>query len=545
MASNILNIGKSALTAAQVGISTTGHNIANASTPGYTRQVVIQGAALAQNFGYGFIGQGTQVTTVQRVYSELLTRQVASSQSTSGELSTYATQMSQIDNLLANASAGLSPAIQGFFSSLQTAAANPGDPASRQSMLSTAQALASRFQALGKRLDDIGQSVNSDITASVSLINSYARQISQLNKSIEAASIAGGNPPNDLLDQRDQLIAELSGQIKVDVVKQDDGKYNVFIGNGQPLVVGSDTYALTTVRSPTDANRIEVGYVNNSTTVILGSNSLTGGKLGGLVQFREKSLDVIQGQLGLVAIGLAETFNAQHALGYDQSGTLGSDFFSIPAPQVAPSTANNGNADLTATVSSVSALTGSNYRVKFDGSNYTITRTDTGASQSFASLPQTVDGVAFDIASGSMTPGDSFLVKPTAQAATGFSVAITDVGDIALAGLPTAGNGDNENALKLAALQSAMTMFNGTTSFEGAYGQLVSLVGNKTNELKVMGTAEEAMLEGTIAAQQSVSGVNLDEEATNLLRYQQAYQAAAKVMQIASQLFDEILALGR
>lgn len=545
MASNILNIGKTALNAAQVGIGVAGHNIANAATPGYTRQEMIQGAALAQNYGYGYIGQGTQVVTIQRIYSDILNRQVAGGLSTSGELSTYAKQMSQIDNLLANASAGLSPAIQNFFSSMQTAASNPGDPASRQTLLSNAQALASRFQSLGTRLDEIEANVNAEVTASVSLINSYSQQILQLNKSIEAANIAGGNPPNDLLDQRDQLVAELSKQIKVDVVKQDDGKYNVFIGNGQALVVGNDRYALTTVRSTTDPNRLEVGYVNASGTVVLGSNSLAGGTLGGLTQFREKSLDTIRGQLGLVAVSLAETFNSQHMLGYDKDGNAGGVFFNIPAPLVSGNVENSGNAVLEATIDSSSALTGSNYRLKYDGTNYTLTRLDTGTSQSFAALPQTIDGVELSIASGAMQAGDNFLIKPTSTAATGFSVAITDINDIALAELTTAGNADNGNALKLAALQSALTTTNGTTSYEGAYSQLVSLVGNKTNELKVMSEAEAKMLEGTIASQQSISGVNLDEEATNLLRYQQAYQAAGKMMQIASQMFDLLLTIGR
>ncbi len=542
---NILDIGKTALNAAQVGISVAGHNIANAATPGYTRQEMIQSPAIAQNSGNGFIGQGVQVVTIQRVFNEILSRQVSSGLSTSGELGTYASQMSQIDNLLANASAGLSPALQNFFGSMQAAASSPGDAASRQALLSNAQTLASRFQGLGNRLDEIESNVNAEVTASVSLINSYSKQITQLNKSIEASSIAGGNPPNDLLDQRDQLVAELSKQIKVDVVKQDDGKYNVFIGNGQPLVVGNDTHALTTIRSTTDPNRFEVGYVGSSGTVVLGSNSLSGGTLGGLIQFREKSLDTIRGQLGLVAVSLADTFNAQHMLGYDQAGSAGGVFFNIPAPSVSPNVNNAGNAVLDASINSSSALTGSDYRLKYDGTNYTLTRLDTGTSQSFATLPQTIDGVEFDISSGTIQAGDNFLIKPTATAASGFSVGITDVSKIALAELPTAGNADNGNALKLAALQGALTTLNGTTSFEGAYSQLVSLVGNKTNELKVMDAAEAKMLEGTIASQQSISGVNLDEEATNLLRHQQAYQAAGKMMQIASQLFDLLLTVGR
>ncbi|PKO53571.1 MAG: flagellar hook-associated protein FlgK [Betaproteobacteria bacterium HGW-Betaproteobacteria-2] len=545
MASSILDIGKTALNAAQVGMSVTGHNIANASTPGYTRQVVIQGAAQAQNFGYGYVGQGTQVLAIQRIYNEILSRQYSSSLTSSNEMSTYAAQMSYIDNLLSNSSAGLSPVIQNFFDSVQTASSNPGDPASRQTLLSQAQSLASRFQALGSRLAEIEGNVNAEVNASVGLINSYSQQLQQLNKSIEAALNNGVGPPNDLMDQRDQIIAELSKQIKVDVVAQEDGTYNVFIGNGQPLVVGKNRYTLSTIRSESDPNRMEVGYNGNSGIVVLGSHSLSGGKLGGLVQFREKSLDTIRGQLGMIAVTLAETFNAQHMQGYDKSGNAGGVFFNVPGPVVSGSVNNTGDAVLDVSIDNASALNGSNYRLSYDGSNYILTQQDTGAFQTFASMPQTVDGLEINITSGSMQAGDSYLIKPTIMAANGFSVAISDINQIALAELPTAGSSDNGNALKLAALQSALTTAGGTTSYEGAYSQLVSLVGNKTNELKVMSEAEAKMLEGAYNAQQAFSGVNLDEEAANLMRYQQAYQAAGKMMQIASQLFELLLTIGR
>lgn len=545
MASSILDIGKTALNAAQIGMSVTGHNIANASTPGYTRQVVVQGAAEAQNFGYGYVGQGTQVLAIQRVYNEILSRQVSNSLSSSNEMSAYAAQMQYIDNLLSNTNAGLAPVIQSFFASVQTASANPGDPASRQTLLSQAQSLASRFQALGSRLAEIEGDVNSEVNASVGLINSYSQQLLQLNTNIEAALNNGVGPPNDLMDQRDQVIAELSKQVKVDVVEQQDGTYNVFIGNGQPLVVGKHRYTLSTIRSESDPSRMEVGYNGNSGTVILGSNSLSGGKLGGLVQFREKSLDSIRGQLGTIALTLAETFNAQHMLGYDKSGNPGGAFFSVPGPLVSGNVNNTGDAVLDVSIDSAGALNGSNYRLAYDGTNYTLTRLDNETSQTFGSLPQIVDGLEINIASGSMQANDSFLIKPAILAANGFSVAISDINQIALAELPTVGNADNGNALKLAALQSALTTAGGTTSYEGAYGQLVSMVGNKTNELNIMSAAEASMLEGAVNAQQSLSGVNLDEEAANLIRYQQAYQAASKMMQIASQLFELLLTIGR
>lgn len=543
--SNILNIGKSALTAAQIGLSTTGHNIANANTPGYSRQVIVQGAAQAQNFGYGFLGQGTEVNTVKRVYNDLLATQVINSQSASSQLSVYASQMKQIDNMLSDPSAGLSPAINEFFSGMEALSSNPGDPATRQTVLSNAEALASRFRSLGDRLNEMRDNVNSQLTTSVTTINSYAREIARLNDIISKAVSADGNPPNDLMDQRDLLVSELSKEIKTTVVKQDGSSYSVFIGNGLPLVVNTNTYAMTTMASPTDPSKLEVAYINKGVATILGQDSLPGGTLGGLLQFRNNSLEPAQNQLGQIAVALARTFNQQHQLGTDYNGTAGGSFFSVSAPSVTASSNNTGNGVVSASISSTSALTSSDYRLKFDGTNYIVTRVSDGATQSFATLPQTVDGIDFSLTSGSMASSDEYLIRPTFSGAVNFSVAISDINKIAAGGSTSTGPGDNRNALLLASLRTQSTMNNGTSTYEGTFGQLVSVIGNKTHELQVTSQAEESSLALSLEAMQSESGVNLDEEATNLLRYQQAYQAAGKMMQIASQMFDMLLQLGQ
>lgn len=632
MASNILSIGQSALAAAQAGISTTGNNIANAATPGYSRQVVVQSAALPQNYGYGFLGQGTQIDTVKRIYNDFQASQVRATQSTNSSQSTYATQMQQVDNMLADPSAGLSPALQDFFKGVQDLAANPASAPSRQATLSSGQSLATRFQGLNDQLTQMNQGVNSQIASSVGVINTYAQKIAQLNDAITLAQgAANGQPANDLLDQRDQLMMDLSKEINATVVKQDDGKYNVFIGNGQPLVIGNQTFALKTTVSPTDQGRTEVAYATNGNTVIMGENSLTGGNLGGLLAFRSQSLDPAQNALGRVAIGLASTFNAQHRLGQDLNGNMGGDFFTVASPRVTASTANAGTGALTATISNASALTASDYRLNFDGTNYNLTRLTDGVITQITTSPQTVDGVSLSLA-GTMVAGDSFLIRPTVDGAKAFNVAISDTSLIAaaapirsaaistntgtgsisagsvnappppnanlqqpvtitftsattfdvngtgtgnptglvytpganisyngwsvqIAGAPASGDsfsidpntggvGDNRNALLLGALQTSNTLAGGTTTYQGGYSQLVSSVGNKTNELNVSSTASGNLLTSMVQAQQSVSGVNLDEEATNLLRYQQAYQAAGKVMQIASQLFNTLLTLG-
>jgi flagellar hook-associated protein 1 FlgK len=653
MASNILSIGKSALSAAQVGLSTTGHNIANASTPGYSRQVIVQSAAQSQNFGYGYVGQGTEISAVTRVYNEILAKQVVSSQSVSAGINAYSTQLNSIDNMLSDAAAGINPAMNDFFGSVQDLSANPSDIPTRQSMLSNAQSLVNRFQSASSRLNEVRDGINTQLTSTVGLVNTYAKQIASLNDVIDKAISATGNPPNDLMDQRDQLVLELSKQIKTTVVPQNQGSYNIFVGNGLPLVVGADTYALTTASNPTDPSRLEVAYQSMTKTTILGVDSLPGGTIGGLLQFRAESLDAVQNQLGQIAAVLAETFNTQHAQGLDLNGKPGGALFTIPVPVVSSNSDNTGNAVVNSQIVDARSLTSSDYRLQFDGSNYKITRLSDKTVQSFTSLPQTLDGLSFSQASGTMNAGDDFVIRPTQNAATGIKLAITDASKLAVGGpalssatyitntgtatisSPTAassyssspmvgalgltynsgipgtltlapssqpvtvtsggtsttfpagaavtytsgatitvgglsfaisgsptngdqftitpnitnGSGDNRNGLLLAGLQGQSTVqstgSNSKISYSSAFSQLVNNVGNKTRELKVTGAAEAKVLEQATAAVQSESGVNLDEEATNLLRYQQAYQAAGKMMQIASQLFDVLLQLGR
>lgn len=542
MGSSVLNIGRTALNAAQIGLSVTGHNIANASTPGYNRQEIVQSAALAQNFGAGFIGQGTEVSQIRRSYSAILTQQYNNAQSTNSANNVYASQMTQIDNMLADSSAGLSPAFQQFFGSMQALSSNPGDAATRQAALSTAQSLVNRFGDIGNRLEELRSSVNTQLTSLTSQTTSYANQIAQLNDTISKSLATNTlNPPNDLMDQRDLLVSDLNKLVKTNIQSQSDGSYNVYIGNGIPLVIGDDAYELQAANSPTDASRLEVAYVSGTTTTILNENSIVGGALGGILQFRSGSLDAIQNQVGQIATVFAATFNAQHQAGFDADGVSGAAFFTLPSPTTFGNASNSGTAALTTTITDATGLTGNDYNIAFDGTNYNITNLGDKSVQSFVSLPQTVDGLTIN---GTFSAGDSFLIQPTRNSASAISLAINDVDKIAAADA-TGGNGNNVNALLLADLQSQGTLNDNSISYESAFAQIVSAVGNKTNELKVTSKASESLLAQTEAAQQAQSGVNLDEEAANLLRYQQAYQAAGKVMQIASSLFETLLTIGR
>jgi flagellar hook-associated protein 1 FlgK len=552
MATNILSIGQSALAAAQVGLGTTGHNIANAATPGFNRQVVVQGAAQPQNYGFGFMGQGTEISTVKRIYSEFLGSQVRTAQTTKSGLDSYYAQIKQIDNMLADPTSGLSPALQTFFSGIQELSSNPSSIPARQAALSSAESLASRFQSMAGRFQEMEQGVNSQITASVDVINSYALQIAQLNDAIGRAQGATGQPANDLLDQRDQLILDLNKEVKTTVVKQGDGDYNVFIGNGQPLVVGGAASRLSTMASLSDPEKIEVAYQTISGSVIVGESSLGGGKLGGVLEFRSRTLEPAQADLDNLAIGLATTFNAQHRLGQDLNGTFGGDFFVVPSAQTGASgfavaitdpkliaaaapirtaitTGNTGSAAISAGSLNAPPPPNANLQqpvtITFtSATTFDVTGTGTGNPTGLTYAPGgtlTYNGWSATI-SGAPAPGDSFTIDAN-----------------------TGGVGDNRNGLLLGALQTANTMNGGTSTYQGAFSQIVSQIGNKTRELEVTGSAAGKLLTEATLTLQNESGVNLDEEATNLLRYQQAYQAAGKVMQIASQMFDVLLSLGR
>lgn len=640
MGTSIYNIGVSGLAAAQAGLLTTGHNISNASTPGFNRQQIVQSTNTPQFTGAGFLGQGTNVTTVKRIYNQFLANQALSAQTRLSELNAYADQIRQIDGLLADPGAGLSSALDDFFRGVHEVAAHPASIPARQSMLSMAQALVGRFQSVDSRLNEIRDGVDTQLAGTVTDINAYATQIAQLNQRIILAQAAGpGQPANDLLDQRDQLIAELNRQVRVTTMTESDGSLGVFVGNGQALVVGTQAFALSLRPAGEDASRLTVGIaLPGGGSAALPEALLSGGTLGGLLAFRRESLDPAQNALGRIALGLAETFNAQHRLGQDLTGALGGDFFAAPSPQVIypNSPLNAGTAAIDVAVADAASLGVSDYRLSADGGgNFTLLRLSDNTTLFAAQpLPQTVDGLAISVAAGTANAGDSFLIQPTRAAAAGIAVALTDARSIAAAspirsaagngntgsgsisagsvngpppvnanltqtvtitfdnppttfsvvgtgtgnpsgvpyvagadisyngwtvrigGAPAAGdvftvsaNGggvaDNRNALLLAGLQTGKTLAGGTASYQSAYAQIVSDVGNKTREIQVTATAQESILKQAEDARQSLSGVNLDEEAANLLRYQQAYQAAGKMIEIASKLFDTLLAMGR
>lgn len=720
---SFLSIGSTALSAAQLGLVTTEHNIANANTAGYNRQRVGQATNIPLATGSGFVGQGTHVETISRVFNQFITNQVNQSQTTTSELETYYDQIKLIDNMLADPNAGLSPALQDFFRGVQTVAASPASGPARQALVSSAEALVSRFQSIEGRLSELYDSVDGQLEATIGGINSLATQIADLNQRIVIAEASVSQPANDLLDQRDQLIADLNKLVRVNTVNESDGSVSVFIGNGQQLVIGVRANALAAVPAFADPERLTVGINNSGTVQQIPESIITGGSLSGLLRFRSESLDKAANSLGQVAASLALTMNAQHDLGQDLLGNSGAaniaDLFTLSSPKVVANQLNNGTgeivatfvqpppmrlndgafslsfnpatgtytvnqltsgggawngADLPALLDTVETATGqrldltegnfftqltaSDYRLTFaGGGNYSLTRLSDNFSWGPATLAalnsqiEASEGFSLSAPAGVPALNDTFLIQPTREIArnlevnplitadprrlasalpvrgeqlntnlgsgritfeslvpgattptAGSPVTLTydaTLGAFAVGGVPagtsvavttpsattvfttpatvpftadavitvngmsfrisgepkqgdqfqlaanTSGVADGRNALALGQLQTQLTMAGATTSFQSSYGQLVSAVGNKTREVRVTRDAQQKLLEQATAARESQSGVNLDEEATNLLKFQQAYQAAARMMDVGSRLFDEILSIAR
>jgi flagellar hook-associated protein 1 FlgK len=625
---DLFGISVSALQAFQNAINVTSNNVANASTPGYDKETINLTEAIPQSDGAGTIGAGVVVSGISRAYSQAAANQLNTSQSSLGQLNALQNYSTQIDNLFGTTVGGLSTTLQSFYSAFSDVANNPTSTASRQALLSQAQNVANSFQNASSELNSLDTDVNSRITADVQQINSIASAISTLNQQIVVGTAQDGNqPPNELLDQRDQLVSNLSQLVGVSTTTDANGALNVFVGNGQPLVLQGQTTALTTVPNQFNASQLEISTATDNGNSI--SSNITSGDLGGLLAARSQVINPALNQLGQIATALSQTVNSQQGDGLDLNGNLGANIFSLGSP---PATASTFNTDaVTASVSvsanGLGALTSDNYILSFQGGAPKLTDTTTGASVTplgagTAASPYTADGVSI-VLSGAPAAGDQFLIQPTATAASSIQVVLTDPSKIAAAGailtaaagtntgtatissgtvlnsadpnllLPATiqftsppatysvnggpsvaytdggninangwqvqisgtpangdsftvtsnagGTGDNRNALAAANLQNVGVLENGTTSITAGVSAMITGIGSQAQQINTAQTAQTAVNSQAQSSVQSVSGVNLDEEAASLLQWQQAYQAAAQALTIGNSLFTTLI----
>lgn len=551
---NLYNLALTGMNAAQARLTVTGHNINNADTEGYNRQSVIVSTAGATGTTTGFYGRGVKVDSVMRAYDSFLYKQLVSSQSVGAQLVTYGEQLGQINNLLADRTVGVAPAIINFFDAVDAVASAPADPAARQELIGRAGNLVTQINEVSRFLDDQRNDVNVQIETTVAQINSYVVRISELNQQIaEAKAATTGQPPNDLYDQRDQLVTELNQLVKVNVMEQGDS-FNISVGNGQVLLSGKSVFPLKAVVSSSDPTRVVVAYTaptgepGKTMTVELEDKVITGGKLGGLLQYRTESLDVLQNDLGRMAIGLALAFNAQHTQGVDLNGNPGGAFFNMTAPAGIANSKNAGTGVVTIAYGDIDQLTNADYEIVFDGANYTITREPAGTvvylgdgSDLSGTPPRLIDGIQFNL-SGAPVAGDKWLVQPTRHAARDLGLAITDPGAIAAADV-AGGSANGNNALELAKLRTAKITGRGTLSINEAFSQLVNTAGVQMQQISTASKAQANLIEQNLAAQQALSGVNLNEEYVYLMRYQEQFSAAARLIDVGSKVFDTLLGL--
>jgi len=546
---NILGTAVSGLLAFQQNLATTGHNITNVNTEGYSRQAVEMAPRRPNAFGSGFLGAGVEVTTIKRVYDQFMFDQITLRNSSFNQLDTLQNFSSSIDELLANEQAGVNPTIQNFFNALQDVANNPTSASARQVMISEAETLSNRFQILDQRFSDLRGTINNQLEAITGEINSLASSIAGLNQKITLErGLAGGQPPNDLLDSRDRLISQLSELVTVNTVEQQSGSVNVFIGNGQSLVLGIATNSLGTTSNAYDQSQQEISFITPSTDFEI-SAQLNGGKIGGLLAFREQVLDPVQNAMGRIAIALADTFNTQHQLGDDINGNPGGLFFNdiiATSPEVFANIRNNpASGTISVAITDSNFIQASDYRLGYDGAAFSLTRisdnTIVDSGFVIADFPRAVasDGITLSLAGG-VAAGDSFLIRPVREGGGDIDVQLTKTDEFAAA---ASGNalGDNTNVLALIALQSRNMLGGGTETYQSAYAKLVGKIGVATREARVNAGAQETLLSRAIEAQQELSGVNLDEEAANLIKFQQAYQAAAQVIRISDEIFQTLL----
>jgi flagellar hook-associated protein 1 FlgK len=539
MATSLLNVGASGLQAAYAAMNTVSHNVANVNTPGYSRQETVQTTMPGMYTGGGFIGRGVALESVRRAYDSQVTNQLALAQSQSSESSTHAALMTSVDSLFSTDSSGLGAVLDAFTSAVTQASSRPADSASRATVLATANQLAARLNGISGQLDTLGQNADLAIRASVSDINGLTQRIGQLNDAIAAAT-ATGQTPNDLLDQRDSLINDLNAKVGVTTMTQSDGSMNVFLSAGPALVLGDTVSKLSIAPDPTVPGRQLVGVTNGPNVVTMNASNLSGGELAGNIKFREVSLVNAQNNLGRLSVALASAYNQVHQAGTDLNGATGNPLFTTGAPLSYATSTNTGTGAVSIAIANASALQASDYRIDYNGTNYTITRSSDGTKTTAASFPIAIDGLTLTMA-GAPAAGDSFTLQPVRGAAGGFKVAVTTTNGLAFGQSTNAG--DNTNALALADIPNRSVL--GTQTISQALGETAALIGTETSGLKLTDSLNTKLLTQAQASQSSVSGVNLDEEAANLMRYQQAYQASAKVMSAAQTIFDTLLSLGK
>ncbi len=664
MSTVLMNIGARAMFANQAALQVIGNNIANANTVGYSRQSIELATALPQFSGAGYFGKGVDVKTVSRAHNEFLSREVGLSRSQASADATRSAQLKQLEKVFPLGETGVGHAANEFLNAFVDVASQPQDVASRQVALARAEEMAARFRSAGEQLDNLQSGVSHGLQAAVSNVNSLAARFADLNAQI-AGTRGSGHEPNDLLDQRDQVLRELSDQLQVSSVPASDGSLSLFIGGGQALVLGGKANPLVATPHEYDARKLQIGLREGGALRLLPDALITGGAISGLLRFQQDDLTAARNLLGQMAAAVSGAVNSQQALGLDQKqpAAAGGPIFAAGLPEVLASLFNakdiNGTPlasyvnglgvrvpSVGVTVTDASQLEASDYELRSDPAGqagvYQLTRLSDGLVRTLAAGDM-VDGFRLDVRAPLPGSTDRFLLRPVGSAAANIQRVLDDPRGIAAAasftgsagsantgtasvasvqavstaadrtlsaslsftsgtgnydwqlldsanvvvssgsatwqagqpialngwemqinGVPASGDtfsvvatafpaGNNGNAKALVALRDLDIVgrrVNGGSVQAGntltdAYANALTEVGVRVQSQRTSERISTSVAADAELARSSQAGVNLDEEAARLIQFQQAYQASAKILQVAQSTFDTLLQISR
>ncbi|WP_319557819.1 flagellar hook-associated protein FlgK [Thiomicrorhabdus sp.] len=614
---DMLTIGTVATNTFKKALDVTSHNVANVTTEGYSRQRAEISSNTPNVVGSAFLGGGSTVDSITRIHADYIQSQLNTSQSLVSRYDTQSQLAQQVEGVISSNDEGVQTFIQQFFEAVQTVANNPTSTSARQVMLDESTNLESHIGNLSTILQDTHNQVNSYIGDLIGEVNSRLESIQAINQQVQRAEAVGQQTPNDLLDQRDQAILELSQYIDIQVYKQEDGSVDIHTGNGRLPLLSDNSLSRLEVGSSAygDENRQEVYMTLNGQRQSV-SDRISGGELGGVLDFRSNMLDQAENDLGLMLNGLAAATNWQHYQGYDANGDAGGNYFTPLSMSALDNAANQGTASgsqisvsfnpnagvseppydgvgingqpatygdkqtyFENALDQISQLEAKEYELRynsatdsFDFFDYKTSAPIVDSSGNPVSVARgssaNVDGFNFDFTSVTAAPAenDRFLVQPHKQMLSDFALEIDDPDLIAARGqspvdsnsdgslddeVPAAaGDGDNVNIANLAGLQSRNLLLadnNGQASetLLGAYSLMTTNVGTYVRSSDIQLSAQNSVYSQLSEQRESISGVNLDEEAANLLRFQQAYEAAAQIISTSQSLFQTLLGVVR
>lgn len=543
MLNNVMNNALSGINAAQGGLSVISNNLANAGVGYYHRQSAVFGENPGTMTTNGYFGNGTYFSHVRREFDEFVNMQYNNARSRSGDYEAFMKNASGVDDLLSNSTDDLAGMLGSFFTSLDEAASDASDKTLVDVFLGKAKTMVSQLKEADRRLREMDNDVNHQIDNKVKDINTYAEKIAKLNEQISNSRAVNGAEPNDLLDVRDRLVNELNSVIGIKVIEQ-NGNFNVSFANGLPLVTGGRANRLEAVASGADDSRLSVGFVDSAGNVReIKDDQIRGGELSGVLRSRREIIDPARQKLNQMALVFAEKFNEVHRKGYDANGNTGKDFFAVGSGSVVSNTHNKGKADFDIKYNDVSKVTGNNYDVSYDGTNWNVTRLPEGiaVTANFDSATGTLsfEGMDIKISNNSAVAGDKFLLKPVDNVIGGLNTLVTNAADFAAAD-STGGASNNENIKELVKLQD-QKLVGGTSTLSDFYASLVNDVGSKASQAQIDSEVQNKLTVSFYEQQQGISGVNTNEESVQMQKMQQFFNANAKVLSTVDELFNVLM----